>query len=389
MPVPHPNVVIAHYHEVGLKGRNRSFFERTLAENIRIAIAGTGYEKVVLISGRVLVMLSASSNLGDIIDGMSRVFGLAGFSPTFEVEPVMQALCDAAIELASSAQFSSFAIRARRGNSSFPQTSQVINETVGQAVKDHTRASVNLSAPDWTCHIELVENRAFMYQERLDAPGGLPVGSSGRALSLLSGGIDSPVASWFVAKRGAAIDHIHFHGQPFADPSSVRQATRLARALKPWTQKSQLWLIEFGPIQSEIVTSAPQELRIVLYRRFMMRIAENLAAREGHQALVTGESLGQVASQTLPNITAIDSAVGSLPVLRPLIGFDKIEIEQVAKRIGTYEISIDPHQDCCVLFVPRKVTTAARPRDLEAAELALDVPALVGKGLANAALIDI
>ena len=383
------DVIVAHYHEVGLKGRNRSFFERTLADNIRTALAGTGYEKVVLISGRILIKLGPSAKTEVVTSALSRVFGLAGFSPAIQVEPTMDSLVEAAMDMAARTSFESFAVRARRGNSSFPQKSQVVNETVGQALKDRTGSRVDLSTPEWTCHIELVENSAFMYSERMSGPGGLPVGSGGKALSLLSGGIDSPVAAWQIAKRGASMHFIHFHGQPFSDPSSVRQATRLAQALKPWVMKSRLWLIEFGGIQSEIVTSAPQELRIVLYRRFMMRIAEALALREKMQALVTGESLGQVASQTLPNITAINAVVESLPVLRPLIGLDKIEIEAIAKKIGTYEISIDPHQDCCVLFVPRKVTTAARPFDIEAAERALDVEGLVEKGLANATLAEL
>jgi thiamine biosynthesis protein ThiI len=191
-----------------------------------------------------------------------------------------------------------------------------------------------------------------------------------------------------MAHRGAHVDYIHFHGQPFADPSSARQATRLARHLAPWTLRSKLWMIQFGEIQSHIVTSAPQELRIVLYRRFMMRIAEALAEQEGAQALVTGECLGQVASQTLPNLRVIGDAVQRLPVLRPLIGFDKLEIERTGKQIGTYDISIEPHQDCCVLFIPRRVTTAAKAEDVELAESFLDIQELVDKAVANAEAVE-
>ncbi len=192
-----------------------------------------------------------------------------------------------------------------------------------------------------------------------------------------------------MARRGSNVDFVHFHGQPFADPSSARQATRLARHLAPWTLRSKLWLIQFGDIQSEIVTSAPQELRIVLYRRMMMRIAEALALREGAQALVTGECLGQVASQTLPNMTSIGEVVESMPVLRPLIGFDKLEIEATGKLIGTYEISIQPHMDCCVLFIPRQVSTGVRAVDIGQAETSLDIPTLVEKALANAEQFDV
>ncbi|MGH2731686.1 MAG: tRNA uracil 4-sulfurtransferase ThiI, partial [Actinomycetota bacterium] len=282
-----------------------------------------------------------------------------------------------------------FRVRARKGHSSYPESSHRVNEVVGQAIKDASGARVDLDHAGWTCHIELVGRRAFLYSRRVEGPGGLPLGASGKVLALLSGGIDSPVAAWELAKRGASVDFVHFHGQPFSDPSSVRQATRLAERLIPWLLRSGLWLVPFGDIQAEIVTSAPQELRVVLYRRFMMRIAQALAMRGGAEALVTGESLGQVASQTLPNLAAIDAVVDRLPVLRPLIGRDKIEIEALARRIGTYEISIDPHQDCCVLFVPRRVTTRARPDELEAVEAELEVEELVGKGVAHAGMVEL
>lgn len=382
------DVVVAHYHEVGLKGRNRGLFEGRLADNIRTTLAGTGWERIRPISGRILIRLLPEHDLETILDRLTRVFGLAHFAPAVRAEPSMEALVETSLRLAENASFSSFRVRARRGSSSFPETSQRVNEVVGQAIKDRTGARVDLASAEWTCHIELVENKAFLYSRRIEGPGGLPVGVSGRAMTLLSGGIDSPVAAWEVAKRGADNDFIHFHGQPYSDPSSVRQATRLAEHLASWLLRCRLWLVPFGDIQAEIVTSAPQELRVVLYRRFMMRIAEALALREGTEALVTGESLGQVASQTLPNITAINDVIRRLPVLRPLVGRDKIEIEAIARRIGTYEISIDPHQDCCVLFVPRRVTTRASIPELEKAESALDVEGLVDKGLSEARLTE-
>lgn len=300
----------------------------------------------------------------------------------------MASLEKAAIGLADKAQFESFKVRARRGHSSFEQKSNQVNVEVGQALKDHTGARVDLSHAEWTCNIELVSNWGYLYTAKHPAPGGLPVGTSGKVLALLSGGIDSPVAAWRIARRGALVDYIHFHGQPFADPSSARQATRLAKHLSPWTLRSRLWMIRFGEIQSEIVTTAPQELRVVLYRRFMMRIAETLALQEGAGALVTGECLGQVASQTLTNLRAIEDVVKRLPVLRPLIGFDKLEIENTGKQIGTYEISIEDHQDCCTLFIPRRVTTGAKISDLQEAEHGLDIQAMVDKAVANAELID-
>ena len=378
------DVVVAHYHEVGLKGRNRSFFERRLADNIRWALRGLGTASVRPIPGRILIELGPCTDLDDVAERLGRVFGLSGFAPAVEVLADMDAMVAAALGLAAEAPFESFRVRARRGHSSFPESSQRINEIVGQAVKDATGARVDLSHGEWTCHIELVQNRAFLYPTRIAGPGGLPAGTSGRVVSLLSGGIDSPVASWELGKRGASVTAVHFHGQPYSDPSSARQAARLARHLAPWLRGIDLWLVPFGDVQAEIVTTAPAELRTILYRRFMMRIAEALALSNGAEALVTGESLGQVASQTLPNLSAIDAVVTEVPVLRPLIGRDKMEIEALARRIGTYDISIDPHQDCCVLFAPRHAATRARPAQLEAAEASLDTDALVAKALANA-----
>lgn len=389
MTSPAFDVIIVHYHEVGLKGKNRSFFERKLAENIRGAIAGTGYDRVKLLSGRVAVWLGPQSDTEAILERMQQVFGLVSLSPALASAATIEAILDNSMALARSANFESFEVRARKGNSSFPETSQRVNEIVGQAIKDGLGKRVDLSHPEWSCYIELVGDQAFTYDRRMEGPGGLPVGVSGNVLALLSGGIDSPVAAWEIAKRGADLDFVHFHGQPFSDPSSARQATELARALACWTGPSRLWLVPFGELQSEIVTAAPQELRVVLYRRFMIRIAEEIAGHQGAEALVTGESLGQVASQTLRNMRAIDQAVRELPILRPLVGRDKVEIEALARKIGTYEISIQPHQDCCVLFVPRQVTTRASLTELEEAESNLDVRALVEKGAANASLLEI
>lgn len=381
------DVIVAHYHEVGLKGRNRSYFEEKLRQNMERALAGSGAGPVEVTSGRLLVPIDGVDPEA-ALDKLGRVFGLSHYSPATHVTADMDLITKVALDLAAGADFETFEVRAKKGNSSFEGSTQDVNVHVGQAIKD-TGKKVDLDDPDWSCFIELVHADAYVYSDKLDGPGGLPVGASGKVLSLLSGGIDSPVASWELAKRGATVEFIHFHGQPFSDPSSVRQATALATELGPWVGPTKLWLIPFGDIQAEIVKSAPQELRVVLYRRFMMRIAEVLAKREGAEALVTGESVGQVASQTLPNIAATNIVVEDLPVLRPLVGRDKLEIERIARRIGTFDISIQPHQDCCVLFVPRHVTTRAGLSQLESAESELEVDALVGKGLANAEIAEV
>ncbi|MGI8427685.1 MAG: tRNA uracil 4-sulfurtransferase ThiI [Actinomycetota bacterium] len=383
------DLVVAHYREVGLKGKNRSYFERTLANNVKTTLTGIPGAGVMPFSGRILVQTGSPEAMDEVVSRLGRVFGISGFSPAVEImKPSMEKLAAAAIDLAGNSRFESFRVRARRGNTSFQQNSGEINIAVGQALKDHTGARVDLSEAEWTCHIEMAGDKAYLYSEKWPGPGGLPLGCSGKVVCLLSGGIDSPVAAWQIAKRGAATDFVHFSGQPYSDLSSTQQAMRLARHLMPWMLRSQYWLIPFGDIQSEIVTVSPERLRIVLYRRMMMRIAQAVALKRGAEALVTGESLGQVASQTLTNMAAIDSVV-HLPVLRPLAGHDKLEIEQIARRIGTYEISIEPHQDCCVLFVPRQVTTAARQQDLEKAEESLDIQALIEKALANAEVTDL
>ena len=383
------DLVVAHYHELGLKGRNRGFFEQNLVTNMRDALAGTGYRSIKKFPGRVVVWLREDHDLERVLKGLSHVFGLSHFAPAISVKPQIEFIVDAALRLADASSFESFEVRARKTSSPIDESTQRINEIVGQAIKDHTNKRVDLSHPEWSCSIELVSGDAFVFWDRRAAPGGLPVGTGGKVVTLLSGGIDSPVAAWEMAKRGATHELIHFHGQPYTDASSVQQTKRLAEALAPWLGSARLWLVPFGDIQSEIVTSVPQELRVVLYRRFMMRIAEALALREGAEGLVTGESLGQVASQTLPNLRAIDSVVSEVPVLRPLIGRDKIEIEAIARRIGTYEISIDPHQDCCVLFVPRQVTTHATREQLDEVEKELNVDALVDKGLTSAEAIGV
>ena len=228
---------------------------------------------------------------------------------------------------------------------------------------------------------------AYLHSERVQGPGGLPVGVSGHVVALLSGGIDSPVAAWRVMGRGCRVTFVHFQSFPYLDASSRDKAIALVRLLTSWQYKSRLHVVSFGDVQHQIVASCPPKLRVVLYRRFMVRIAQSIAERERAEALVTGESLGQVSSQTLSNIATIDQAA-TLPVLRPLIGRDKEEIIEEARRLGTYETSIEPDQDCCTLFVPPHPATHSTIAEAEAAERALDVPALVAQALASVEMLE-
>jgi tRNA uracil 4-sulfurtransferase len=375
--------LVVHYHEIGLKGRNRSFFENTLARNLKHAMRGTGYKRLRQGFGRVMIDFEPGASTDEAAERMARVFGVAYVGLGRRVEPDLEQIADVGLELMRSSPFESFAVRARRTYSTLGMTSNKINIDIGQRIVDQLDGNVNLSAPDATLTIELFGSTGIVFRDRRAGPGGLPVGVSGRMLALVSGGIDSPVAAWRMARRGAEVEFLHFHGRPFTDPSSIRQAAELAEAFSRYHLRTALHLVPLGDVQREIVTHSPPELRVVLYRRAMMRIAAELAKQREAKALVTGDALGQVASQTIENITTVEAAQDDFPVLRPLIGMDKQEIVDLAKRIGTYEISTRQYQDCCVLFEPKSPATRANIRVAEAGEKDLDMDALVGKALAG------
>jgi thiamine biosynthesis protein ThiI len=378
-----PDVLLVHYHEIGLKGRNRPRFERQLRDNLQRAL-GDSAGAVKIRAGRLEVV----DPKPDAVTRATRVFGVANVAPAWKVPGDLDAITARAVAVTRAVDdaraFSTFAVRARRARTDFPHTSQRVNEVVGDAVRLTLGKQVHLGAPDVTVRIEIVEGRAYVSADKLPGPGGLPVGTAGRVISLLSAGIDSPVASWRMLRRGADVVAVHFHGQPFTDPSSERKAQALVDTLTRWGYRGPWWSVPMGEAQREITLSAPSPLRVLLYRRLMLRVAEALATRVGALATVTGESLGQVASQTLENMAAV-GAVATLPLLRPLVGTDKAEIVEEARRVGTYDISAEAHQDCCTLFEPREPATRARPEELDAAEAGYDVEALVAGCLAGAA----
>jgi thiamine biosynthesis protein ThiI len=377
------DALVAHYHEIGLKGRNRDHFETTFARNLKRALRGTGYKRLRRGFGRIVVDLEHDADWVEASERVARVFGTAYVGVGKRVPPDLDEIGRVTLELLQAEPFESFAIRARRTYSSFEVTSNEINKRIGQLAKDATQARVDLGNPDATVWIELFGGTGIVYRRRLKGVGGLPVGVSGRMLALMSGGIDSPVAVWRMAKRGAEVELAHFHGQPFTDPSSVRQALELAEVLARYQLRVLVHLIPLGDAQREIVTHAPASLRVVLYRRVMLRIAAALAEEREAQALITGDSLGQVASQTVENIRTVGAAVPGMEVFRPLVGMDKQEIIDLATAIGTYEISTRKYQDCCVLFEPRSPATKATAEVATAAEAELDMDALVGKALAG------
>ena len=377
------DALVVHFHEIGLKGRNRQFFEDALARNLRRALRGTGFTRVRTGFGRVVVDLDPDGLVLVAAQRAARVFGVAYVGLGRRVEPDLDLIGEVALELIGEETFDSFAVRARRTHSNFPHRSQEVQVVVGQKIKDATGARVDLKNAEATAWVEMFGGTGIVFARRFPGVGGLPSGVSGKMLVLMSGGIDSPVAAWRMARRGAEIELIHFHGQPFTDPSSVRQAEELAHVLADYQLRVVMHLVPLGDAQREIVTHAPSSMRMILYRRIMMRIAAELAREIGAQALVTGDSLGQVASQTIENIRTVDASLTGVEVFRPLIGMDKQEIMDEAKRIGTYEISARQYQDCCVLFEPRSPATKSEPEQATRAESDLDMDALVGKALAG------
>jgi tRNA uracil 4-sulfurtransferase len=374
--------VVMHYGEVSIKGKNRPIFLRRLVRNVQQALSDFGDITVEMLSGRLLVAVPMEVPWAILEERLRRIFGLANFARCAEAPHDLEAIKQTVSHVLHGRTFASFRITARRAFKELPFHSLELQQVLGAHVLATHQTRVSLDDPVLTVYVDIVPRRALVYVEKLPGAGGLPVGISGVVLSLLSGGIDSPVAAYRMMKRGCRVDFVHFHSYPFLDRTSQQKARQLAQRLTRHQYAARLFLVPFGDIQQQIVGVAPAPYRVVLYRRYMLRIALTLAQQTGAEALVTGESLGQVASQTLQNLRVIE-AVSALPVLRPLIGMDKAEIMQQAQAIGTYEISVLPDQDCCTLFVPRHPTTGAALAHIEAMERTLDVPALVEMALSG------
>jgi thiamine biosynthesis protein ThiI len=373
-------IVVVRLGEIVLKKKNRPMFVRQLARNIRRATRGLGVEDVALMPNRIFLTPGPQTDWPELRDRLRRVFGVKNFS-LCDVLPWDADLIQAEVlRRAAARRFESFRIDVQRSDKRFPGTSQELERSLGLAVKTQSGARVDLERPEAVFHVEIQPGGAYVHDERIEGAAGLPAGVSGRVVVLLSGGIDSPVAAWRMIGRGCIATFVHFMSFPYLDASSRDKAIALVRSLTRWQYESRLHVVSFGDVQHQIVAACPPKLRVVLYRRFMVRIAQAIARREHAGALVTGESLGQVSSQTLSNIATIDAAV-SMPVLRPLIGRDKDEIVEEARRIETFNISIEPDQDCCTLFVPPHPATSTRIDEVEAAEQALDIDGLVALAL--------
>ena len=375
--------VIVHYQEIALKGKNRPWFVARLVRNLREAVSDLDIARVRVLMGRIELVLGPDADWPTVRDRLARVFGIGNFARAGRAALDVDAIAREILGDLDSTDPRSFRVSARRADKRFPLTSPQIEREVGGRIKEARGWHVDLGDPEMTIHVEALTTEAFYYFGKERGPGGLPVGASGKVVCLLSGGIDSPVAAWRMMRRGCRVLFVHFHSYPILSRASQEKARELVQTLTQFQYQSRLFLVPFGEIQQRVVLSVPPPLRVVIYRRLMMQIAQGIARQNRAQALVTGEVVGQVASQTLENLTAINEVV-TLPVLRPLIGMDKEEITAEAQRLGTYPVSIIPDQDCCTLFTPRHPATKARKRDVERAESALPVPEIVSQAIASA-----
>ncbi len=378
-------VGLVHYHELGLKRGNRPLFLRHLARNLRRATSDLGPLTPRQVSGRVLLDLENHPDPAAVRDRVRRVCGVSSFALAYRVASTVEAMKSIIAWLVEGRTFASFRITARRAFKTYPMTSVELNRELGAFVLERVASRVDLRHPEVEIHVEVMPAETFIYVDPVPGPGGLPVGASGTVAALLSGGIDSPVAAWRMMKRGCRVLFVHFHSVPYLPPTSQAKAKALVGLLTQWQYDSTLILVPFAEIQREVVLTVPPPARVVVYRRLMVRIAEALARKHGATALTTGESLGQVASQTLSNIARIDEAAG-MPILRPLIGMDKLEITDEARRLGTFEISIEPDADCCTLFVPKHPATRMSEHEVSAVESRLEIPRLVASGCDGASV---
>ena len=368
--------IVIHYNEIALKGRNRPWFMARLVRNLREATAGAGVSYVRVLNGRLEMELEPGADMAAVRARVSRVFGVGNYAAAGRTGVDLDQVGAEIIRHLDDRTPRTFRIAARRADKRFPITSVDIERKLGAMVQSATGWKVDLARPEFVINVEVVGDETLYSFGKERGAGGLPTGVSGRVACLLSGGIDSPVAAWRMMRRGCRVYFIHFHSYPVLSRASIEKADQLARILTEWQLHSRLFLVPFADIQQKALMTVDPALRVVVYRRLMVGIAQQIARRVRAQALVTGEVIGQVASQTLENMSVIDGA-SFLPMLRPLIGMDKEEIVEAAQAIGTFPVSIIPDQDCCTLFTPKHPATRTSVAQIEDAERALDAADLI------------
>jgi thiamine biosynthesis protein ThiI len=368
--------ILVHYQEIALKGRNRPYFISKLVHNLRKQTAGLDVKDVRALMGRIEVVLGPAASYEQVRERIQRVFGIANFSKAGRAPRTLDGIAEAVLADLDGHPPVTFRVSAKRGDKTFPMTSPQLERELGARIVERFGWKVNLDHPDMTVMVEVLARQAFYSFGKERGAGGMPTGVSGRVACLMSGGIDSPVAAYRLMKRGCSVVPVHFHSYPFLSRASQEKVREIAEVLTRHQMRTTLKLVPFGELQRQVVLSVPSPLRVVIYRRLMLRIAERIARDCRAKALVTGEVIGQVASQTLENLTVIADAA-RMPILRPLVGMDKEEIVAEAIKIGTYDISIIPDQDCCQLFTPRSPETHARLWQAEAAEAKLPIEEMV------------
>ena len=379
--------IVVHYQEIALKGKNRPWFLGRLVRNLKRALSGLDVVDVRALMGRIEIQLGPGTSREAAGERVRRTFGIANYSfarrTTLDLDVITRAILDDLRDRT----VSSFRVSVRRADKRFPMASPQVEREIGGRIKQARGWLVDLDDAELTVHVELLTHEAFYFFGKERGAGGLPTGTAGRVTCLLSGGIDSPVAAHRMMKRGCAASFVHFHSYPILSRASMEKARELVQLLTTWQQRSRLYFVAFGDIQQQVVLAVPGPMRVIVYRRLMLRIAEKIALARGAKALVTGDVVGQVASQTLENLQVIGS-VATLPVFRPLIGMDKQEIMDEARVLGSYSISIVPDQDCCTLFTPRNPLTRGRLANVEAAERALSIDEIVERAAASAVVED-
>jgi len=378
-------VIVIRYGEIMLKGDNKRFFEDKLVKHIRHSVSDLGKLKVYKKDSRIYIDVENYSEK-QIVDRVKRVFGVALISVAkrfpVDFEVIKQVALEELKEQIEKHHFKSFKVDSKRVDKRFPLTSPEISREIGgYLLQNQEEIKVDVHNPEVTIYVE-VRDEAFVYADKIHGLGGLPVGTNGKALLLLSGGIDSPVAGWMVGKRGVDIEAVHFHSYPFTSERAKEKVMDLAKILSIYVGKFKLYSVNLLPIQQEINEKCPEEEMTILSRRFMMKIAEAIAVRKSFNALITGESIGQVASQTVESLHVTNSAV-TMPVFRPLIAMDKVDIIEIAKKVGTFETSILPFEDCCTVFLPKRPITKPRLEKILLSEEKLEVQRLIEEALEN------
>ncbi len=381
-------VIIIRYAEIHLKGKNRGWFEKVFAVNIEKNLKGIRHE-LRRLSGRYLVENFNEEDTDTVVNRLMKVFGIHSISIAQKVSSDMQNIYEAALSVCP--ETGTFKVETHRADKTFSLNSmQISAEIGGKLLETNKNLKVDVHNPQSTVYIDLRENgTALVFGKFFKGAGGMPVGTAGKGMLLLSGGIDSPVAGYMIAKRGMSLECIHFHSYPYTNMMAKEKVIELAKILSPYTCGIKLNIVSVTHIQEEIHKNCNADYMVTLLRRFMMRLSERIAIKNGAQCIITGESLAQVASQTIEGMTSSNSVIGKLPVLRPLCGFDKDEIIERSRAIGTYTTSIEPYEDCCTVFLPEHPVTRPKLAEVEAEESKLNVALLIDEALSNIEVIKV